>query len=101
MIALALALAASTNQVAARVPRGFSACAVAPQSCMASSERDGANYRIEGVSASGPDRKMDAYRVDARPCRLVGGFNCPKRGREVFRLGEPVERTLVRSFGLD
>lgn len=101
MIAIALALAASANQVAVRVPRGMSTCAVAPQSCAGASHDEDATYRIESASAAGPDMKMDAYRVDARPCRLVGNLTCPRRGREVFRLGEPVEQTLGRSFGLN
>ncbi len=45
--------------------------------------------------------KMDAYRYDARPCRIVGNMDCPKRARrQIFRLGEPLRDTLARSFHL-
>ena len=46
------------------------------------------------------DIKMNAYRFDARPCRVIGNMGCPKQARiKLFRLGEPLGETLLRSFG--
>ena len=51
------------------------------------------------VLAKGPDNKMSAYRFDARPCRIIGNMGCPKQARlRLFRLGEPLRDTLLRSF---
>ncbi len=105
MISVALALALSSNGAVARIPKTVRTvsrdCAVAPRSCMVGPQlSDEAAFRVSSGSAPGYDRKMDAYRLDPRPCNL-GAFRCPKRGREVFRLGEPVEQTLMRAFGID
>jgi hypothetical protein len=52
----------------------------------------------EGAGA-GPDNKMNAYRFDARPCRVIGNMGCPKQARlRLFRLGEPLRETLMNSF---
>lgn len=46
-----------------------------------------------------PDPKIMAYRFEAKPCRLIGNMDCPRRAsRQIFRLGEPITETLSRSF---
>ncbi|WP_150290489.1 hypothetical protein [Sphingobium estronivorans] len=75
-------------------------CEAVPSLCLAGAETPGP--RISGPALPASDGKMNAYRFDARPCRVIGNLNCPKRAnRQIFRLGEPVEKTLARSFGLD
>ncbi|HWV13432.1 MAG TPA: hypothetical protein VN110_09075 [Sphingobium sp.] len=78
--------------------RGSSPCLAAPQLC-ASGKSASARLQINGT-ARGPDNKMSAYRFDARPCRIIGNMGCPKQARlRLFRLGEPLRETLIRSFG--
>lgn len=44
---------------------------------------------------------MDAYRLDSRLCRLIGNLRCVGKMRTIWRMGEPLQQTLARSFGLD
>jgi len=55
--------------------------------------------RFRVTEPSRRDFKMDAYHIDARPCRLIGDMRCPGKTREIWRAGEPVTETLIRSFG--
>lgn len=74
-------------------------CLAAPQLC-ASGSAAPARARI-GAIVQRPDTKMGAYRFDARPCRIIGNMGCPKQARlRLFRLGEPLRETLMRSFTL-
>lgn len=75
-------------------------CQAVPARCLAADSADA--MRITGPASPAADIKMNAYRFDARPCRVIGNLDCPKRAnRQLFRLGEPVEETIRRSFGLD
>jgi hypothetical protein len=58
--------------------------------------------RSVGGGATRANSKMDAFRFDARPCRLIGNMGCTKRARTtIFQMGEPITATLRRSFGVD
>ncbi|WP_375197956.1 hypothetical protein [Sphingobium sp.] len=75
-------------------------CQAVPSLCLAGDENEG--RRLTMGAALPRDSKMNAYRFDARPCCVIGNMNCPKRAnRQIFRLGEPIEQTLARSFGLN
>ncbi len=77
--------------------RSAASCLAAPGLC-ASGQRATARLTSD-VLAKGPDNKMSAYRFDARPCRIIGNMGCPKQARlRLFRLGEPLRDTLLRSF---
>lgn len=72
-------------------------CQAVPAICM-TSRREGGRLIVEGGGRGG-DNKMSAYRFDARPCRVIGNMGCPKQARlRLFRLGEPLRETLMRSF---
>lgn len=74
-------------------------CQAVPALCLEIGEAEGAPMAERVIPAA--DIKMNAYRFDARPCRLVGNLDCPKRAnRQLFRLGEPIAETIKRSFGL-
>ena len=74
-------------------------CQAVPALCLASEEGP-ARLRIESGEPQ-VDAKMNAYRFNARPCRVIGNFGCPKQARlRLFRLGEPLRDTLARSFSL-
>ena len=76
-------------------------CQAVPSICL-TRRGDGAGPRWIESRAPAIDSKMNAYRFDARPCRIIGNMDCPKRARrQIFRLGEPIQRTLARSLGLD
>jgi len=62
---------------------------------------EGDELRLSQTTGSGEDRKLEAYRISGRPCGLVGGLKCPGKGRQIWRLGEPIRQTIARSFGLD
>lgn len=102
MIALVIAMAATAAASGHHDRLASSSvkpCALT-RACL-SMERGEDRWRIvDGVDYA-PDGKMDAYRVNSRPCGIVGNMRCPKKGREVVRIGEPVRETLARSFGFD
>ena len=75
-------------------------CQAVPALCLTGPATQ--EQRLVGGTAAPGDGKMTAYRFDARPCRIVGNMDCPKRAhRRIFQLGEPIGQTLARSFGLD
>ena len=72
-------------------------CHAVPALCMTSEV--GGMQPFESSGPGGSDAKMSAYRFDARPCRIIGNMGCPRRARlKLFRLGEPLRDTLLRSF---
>lgn len=72
-------------------------CHAVPALCI-SSRPDDDRLIVDG-GGRGVDNKMSAYRFDARPCRVIGNMGCPKRPRiRLFRLGEPLRETLLKSF---
>ncbi len=93
---IAASLASPAPLIVART-NGAAPCHAVPSLCITSQEE-------RAPAASGPQRpandtKMSAYRFDARPCRVIGNMGCPKQARlKLFRLGEPLLDTLVRSF---
>ncbi|WP_449474199.1 hypothetical protein [Sphingobium chungangianum] len=98
---IAALLAASLVQSAAHPPQPISAkaapCQAVPTLCM-SGRPTSSRLPLEG-STRRADNKMSAYRFDARPCRIIGNMGCPKQARlRVFKLGEPLRETLMRSF---
>lgn len=96
LLAAALASTAQGPQIAAAT----APCHAAPTLCLAP-RNNGARQRLLREDGPRPDSKWDAFRFNARPCRLIGHLDCPRRGqRQIFRLGEPIGRTLTRSFGL-
>lgn len=98
---IVLLIAASLSQSEATFPSGArpAPCHAAPSLCLSSGRSSPA--RLTSNEARANDAKMTAYRFDARPCRIVGA-QCVKRAdRQLFRLGEPVGQTLMRSFGID
>jgi hypothetical protein len=75
-------------------------CQAVPSLCLTGD--DGEGQRLTSSAGLPGDGKMNAYRFDARPCRVIGNMNCPKRAnRQIFRLGERIDQTLARRFGLD
>ena len=98
---IAALLAASLVQPAAYPPQPISAkvapCQAVPTLCM-SGRPTSRRLPLEG-SARPVDNKLSAYRFDARPCRIIGNMGCPKQARlRLFKLGEPLRETLMRSF---
>jgi hypothetical protein len=56
---------------------------------------------LQGANPSASGLKMDAMRLNSRPCGLIGPLRCPSRkARPVFRLGEPMPQTIMSSLGL-
>lgn len=98
---IAVSLAAQPGRAAHRISaRPAAPCQAVPTLCLAA-ENEGEGPRLTGGSDTASDNTMNAYRFDARPCRIIGNM-CPKRAnRQLFRLGEPIAQTLTRSFGLD
>ena len=100
-IMIVAVIAASLATSAALVPRkstGAAPCHAVPLLCIGSGEEK-AHPPAESQRPSS-DTKMSAYRFDARPCRVIGNMGCPKQARlKLFRLGEPLRETLLRSFG--
>lgn len=73
-------------------------CHAVPSLCL-TAESDVARP-LWKADAPASDTKMSAYRFDARPCRVIGNMGCPKQARlKLFRLGEPLRETLLRTFG--
>ncbi|HEX7783258.1 MAG TPA: hypothetical protein VF509_10665 [Sphingobium sp.] len=102
MIALMLAVAATVSASAGghgRHVKTLRPCALSRTCLDVRSGEEG--LRLSQSTGSSEDRKMEAYRISGRPCGLIGGFKCPGRGRQIWRLGEPVRQTIARSFGLD
>lgn len=101
LLLIAASLAVQPEGVTHRIGKVRPApCQAVPSLCLGGGETEGP--RLGSSVAPGGDGKMNAYRFDARPCRIIGNMNCPKRAnRRIFRLGEPIEKTLARSFGLD
>jgi hypothetical protein len=82
----------SRNPVVSVVP-----CQAVPALCMTS--RGDRGRIVTGGAGRSDDNKMTAYRFDARPCRVIGNMDCPKQARlRLFRLGEPLGETLMRSL---
>lgn len=97
LLAAALASQAQGPQIAAAT----APCHAAPTLCIAPRNSD-LRQRLLRDEGPRPDSKWDAFRFNARPCRLIGNLDCPRRAqRQIIRLGEPIARTLTRSFGLD
>jgi hypothetical protein len=101
MIALVIAIAATAAADSAGRPvlHEMRPCAQTRTCVIARDESY--DLRLAGIAQAEHDIKMDAYRVNPRPCGLIGNLRCPGRGRELFRMGEPVRETIARSFGLD
>jgi len=102
MIALFAVLAVTAGPALMAVPAQHAespSCVSGPE---CGPEDDDAAYRVimidEAVEMH--DMKMDAYRLNPRPCNLIGNLRCPARGRQLFRLGEPVAQTIARTLGL-
>lgn len=67
--------------------------------CTLGGRRQPGSYRLTGALPPAYDVKMDAYRFEDRPCDLIGRTGCPSGdARPIWRLGEPVKRTLIASF---
>ncbi|WP_176597519.1 MULTISPECIES: hypothetical protein [Sphingobium] len=101
LLLIAASLSTQSDGMPRRMARLHPApCQAVPALCLTEPGVEGPRL---GPSAALPgDGKMAAYRFDARPCRIVGNMDCPKRAhRRIFRLGEPIGQTLARSFGLD
>lgn len=102
MITFMLAIAATSSVSSgghARRVEDERPCALTRTCLDMRSEGDG--LRLPQSMRTGEDRKMEAYRISGRPCGLVGGLKCPGKGRQIWRLGEPIRQTIARSFGLD
>lgn len=98
---IAVLLAASISIPTAALPlrhrRSAPPCQAVPSLCLTGDTAVAAPLQDRG--ALGRDIKMSAYRFDARPCRVIGNMGCPKHARlRLFRLGEPLRETLLRSF---
>ena len=97
MIAVLLAASLVQTVSPAHKPSPTAPCHAVPALCL-TSEQERAQP-LGGRPGASPDNKMSAYRFDARPCRVIGNFGCPKQARlQLFRLGEPVRETLSRTF---
>ncbi|WP_336973527.1 hypothetical protein [Sphingobium aromaticiconvertens] len=104
MIAILIAAAtlATPSVVTHRIRRqpGAPSCQAVPALCMGGVRAE-VTPLVESDADRPPSSKMDAYGYEARPCRIIGNMDCPKRARrQIFRLGEPIGDTLTRSFGL-
>ncbi|MGC4250302.1 MAG: hypothetical protein QM605_02235 [Sphingobium sp.] len=97
---IAASLAAGSAATASVRPTHRSApCQAVPTLCL-KPERDDSLRITEGPNP-GTDNKMSAYGFDARPCRIIGNLECPKRAnRTLLRLGQPVQDSLLDAFGL-
>lgn len=94
---LAASLAPSATLPDKNPPPSIAPCHAVPALCI-SSRHDGDRLMVDG-GGRGVDNKMSAYRFDARPCRVIGNMGCPKRARlRLFRLGEPLRETLLKSL---
>lgn len=95
MIALFL-VAISSSTGAPGVPlTAVQDCATEDQCRRAENRR----YRLRGEAGPTYDVKMDAYRLNPRPCKIIGDMRCPGQTREIWRMGESVRTTIGRSFG--
>ncbi|MGV3769907.1 MAG: hypothetical protein ACO1NM_07750 [Sphingobium phenoxybenzoativorans] len=105
MIAFMLAIAVTASATAGAQGHGARAadgrpCALSGTCVNMRSEGD--DIRLSRSLPPGEDRKMDAYNMSpSRQCGLIGGQRCPGKGRQIWRLGEPVRHTIARSFGLN
>lgn len=97
MVATALASVTPANGGAALAAPATVRCDIRRGPC---GEADASRYRLPFTEGSDHDSKMDAVRLNARPCGLIGHARCARKGREIFRLGEPIGRTLSRSLGM-
>lgn len=96
MIVVLIAASIAQTPVPARKPPSAAPCHAVPALCMTSEQERMPLLADRPVSS---DNKMNAYRFDARPCRIIGNFGCPKQARlRLFRLGEPIRETLSRTF---
>jgi hypothetical protein len=98
---IAALLAASISVPTAALPprhhRSALPCQAVPSLCLMSD--NAVTTPIHDRTSPGRDTKMSAYGFDARPCRVIGNMGCPKKARlRLFRLGEPLRETLLRSF---
>lgn len=102
MIVALIAVSLSSGAMALPYRQGSARpepCQAVPGRCLATQSAEGPRITDRGSPAT--DIKMNAYRFDARPCRIIGNLDCPKRAnRQLFRLGEPIAETIGRSFGL-
>lgn len=79
---------------------GAAPCHAVPSLCLTTTIKAAVAHPALDRPVQGSDIKMSAYRFDARPCRVIGNMGCPKRARlKLFRLGEPLRETLLKSFG--
>ncbi len=103
--ALITASLAATQPVIAhrvRMQPNASPCQAVPTLCMGPAAADAAPRLAGGGGEGRANSKMDAYRFDARPCRLIGNMGCAKRARTtIFQMGVPITDTLRRTFGVD
>jgi hypothetical protein len=103
MIAFMLAIAVTASATASGEgahAEGGKLCALS-RTCV-DMRQEGDDIRLSRSLHSTQDRKMEAYNISSgRPCGLVGGQRCPGKGRQIWRLGEPIRQTIARSFGLD
>lgn len=97
MISVLLAASLAQTVVPAKKANVAAPCHAVPALCLTTEqERVTLSAGREGAPS---DNKMSAYRFDARPCRVIGNFGCPKQARlRIFRLGEPLRDTLLRTF---
>jgi len=93
-------IAASLSHSAALPPRKMNSpapCQAAPTMCLA--QEEGIARPLEERADPVNDNKIAAYRFEARPCRIIGNLGCQKQARfQLFRLGEPLRETLLRTF---
>lgn len=103
MIAFMLAIAATASATAGlpKPARADLACMLSKSCARPDVDRDDSDMRLAQSVAPSQDLKMDAYRLDSRPCRLIGNLRCLGKMRTIWRMGEPLQQTLARSFGLD
>ena len=101
LLLIAASLSVQPDGPAPRIARVRPApCQAVPALCL--TETVASDQRLGGGTVVPGDGKMTAYRFDARPCRIVGNMDCPKRARRrIFQLGQPIGQTLAHSFGLD
>ncbi|BAV64754.1 hypothetical protein [Sphingobium cloacae] len=98
LIAVSL-IAGSPTPVSVHAAPRAAPCQAVPTLCLKPRRDD--SLRIADGANPGVDNKMSAYRFDARPCRIIGNLDCPKRAnRTLLRLGQPVEDSLLQAFGL-
>lgn len=96
MIALLIAASIVQAPVPAKKAASVAPCHAVPALCLMSGQ-DRLQPLVDRPLPR--DNKMSAYRFDARPCRVIGNFGCPKQARlRLFRLGEPIGETLLRTF---